>query len=106
VSAAQPERFLEDARGTSQEAVHLLQIVEAVPAENALALVTFARALNRGQRIRVEPSLAHSVIERCGEGVPIRVARLRGGRRHEHPGLRRSTLDDPAFLLQRHRRCS
>lgn len=57
VSTAQPERFLEHARGALQEAVDLLGIVEVVPPEDALALVAFACT----RRITIQPFACNAI---------------------------------------------
>ena len=63
MSAAQPERFLEDPWSVFEQAVDLAGVVEVVAAEHALALLALAAPLDLDERVRGYPALAHCVVE-------------------------------------------
>src|ERR1035441_613303 len=92
--------FLKDAGGVLEQTVNLVGVVEVVAAQDALALALLVAALDLGQRVRLQPPLAHGIVEDGAEDVAVCVARLRRGRGREHPRLRRATPDYPAFGFQ------
>ena len=95
VGAAQPERFLEDTRSVSEQAVDLAGVVEVVAAEHALALLALASPLDLHERVRGYPALAHGVVEARCEDVSILVAGLRRRWRDEHPQAFLAASHDP-----------